>query len=363
MKICIVARGDINSHKFWSGTPSTLMKYFQKKNDIEISELTWNYWKPFFSFYCVVFSKLFFTWGSDQDPYLRLFVERRLRRKLKHIKDIPDLFFCLPGVCLPNSSVMINKSVNYIDAILYDLLPYMKKKWAFKWFMHGYEKNLLHDYMNLSILFTQNEWSKQSIIKKYSISTDKVHNVGFGVNLIPYTGEKDYSSELLLIVLRKGTEQYKGLFLLLAAFKILKKSRPLIRLAVVGTELKEKIEGVTYYYNQPRERTEELFKQCTLYTMPAIHEPNGITYLEALANKAPIMGLNRFAVPEFSGYGEWGFMAKNEDPNEIAIVIDDALSDKNRLKEMGIKGQQFVMERYRWEIVVEKMLTEMKKVI
>lgn len=41
--------------------------------------------------------------------------------------------------------------------------------------------------------------------------------------------------------------------------------------------------------------------------MPSRNEPNGITYLEALANKTPFVALNRYAAPEFAGYGEWSF--------------------------------------------------------
>ena len=43
-----------------------------------------------------------------------------------------------------------------------------------------------------------------------------------GVNLEPYYGEKNYDDNLLLIVLRKGTEYYKGLLLLIDAFDIVK---------------------------------------------------------------------------------------------------------------------------------------------
>ena len=164
---------------------------------------------------------------------------------------------------------------------------------------------------------------------------------------------------MLLIVLRKGTEKYKGLLLLLEAFKVLKKKRPNAKLAVVGTQLEETPEGVTWYFDQPRSVTVELFRKATLYVMPALSEPNGITYLEALANKTPIVGLNRFAFPEFSGDGKWGFMVENEDHEELAAVLERALDDKILLKEMGETGQKFVMNRYKWDLVADKMIDEM----
>ena len=49
--------------------------------------------------------------------------------------------------------------------------------------------------------------------------------------------------------------------------------------------------------------------------MPALLEPNGTTYLEALANKTPTVGLNRFAFPEFCGKWFEGCVINHKDEN------------------------------------------------
>lgn len=89
--------------------------------------------------------------------------------------------------------------------------------------------------------------------------------------------------------------------------------------------------------------------------MPSRNEPNGITYLEALYNKTPFVALNRFSTPEFSNNGKWGFLCNSENPEDLADVVIEALSDKERLKTMGIEGQQFVKENYNWEKTVSEM--------
>ena len=94
--------------------------------------------------------------------------------------------------------------------------------------------------------------------------------------------------------------------------------------------------------------------------MPAKREPNGITYLEALANKAPIVGLDRFAVPEFSGYGKWGFIVGNNAPQVLADTICDALSNPERLRIMGEQGQLYVQEHFVWSNTVDKIVKIMK---
>jgi glycosyltransferase involved in cell wall biosynthesis len=363
-EICIANRGDSDNPKLWSGTPLAIKNILKLKSDTSYSILDWELNKVLLWFYCVIFSKIFFLLNSSREKWLSSFASRTITKKINKLPD-QDFILFICDFFVPKKLRNRSRYALYTDSHVVEYLKYCSedKRFFKNYCINDYNINTKEQLKYFDLVFTQNEWTRQGFIKDYKLDPSKVFNVGFGVNLIPYTGEKDYSKELLLIVLRKGTEEYKGLYLLLDAFKMLKKGLPQLQLAVVGTEQKVIIEGVTYYYNQPRETTVELFRQCTLYTMPAISEPNGVTYLEALANKAPIVGLNRFAVPEFSGNGEWGFTSEKEDPQEIANVIEYALSDKERLKKMGLKGQQFVMENYRWEIVVEKMLTEMKKVI
>ncbi|WP_304311263.1 glycosyltransferase family 4 protein [Phocaeicola plebeius] len=358
LKINFISRGDIKNPKLWSGTPSILYEKFSENKDIQITEISWNIWKPIISFYCVIISKLMFIWGTTTDPLLYKISKCLLNSKCKHHKD--GIFFMTPEICIPKN-VCNKHCVNYTDSMLCELLPYLEKKPFKKWFTRKYNINLQNDYDKLSLLFTQNEWSKQVAITQYKINPKKVYNVRFGVNLTPFQGIKDYNQNLLLIVLRKGTEEYKGLKLLLKAFPLIKETIKDVKLAVVGTDMGKNIDGVTCYYNQPRSTTIELFQKCTLYTMPALREPNGITYLEGLANKAPIVGLNRFAFPEFSGNGEWGFICNNDDPQELADTIIKALSDKETLKIMGEKGQKFVIENYNWDKVVNNMIDIMKK--
>ncbi len=361
MKLALLARGGFTNPKLWSGTPYTLKQIFEKKIGCEVSTLDWQINRNLRRIYHMIYGRIFLNFGTARDPFLHFFCEQKIIRKLRKYEDTPDWLLFISDYRIPDKLKGKYKYACYFDAFILTWLNFMQDNRLGKnHFLRTYEKYNRIDLERMDVVFTQNEWTRQAIIQHYSIAMDKIVNVGFGVNLKPYDGEKNYDNELLLIVLRKGTEKYKGLHLLLEAFKLLLKLRPQVELAVVGTDFGMDQQNVTCYCNQAREITVELFKKSTLYVMPALHEPNGITYLEALANKTPIVGLNRFAMPEFTGKGEWGFMAQNEDPQELAAVIDQALSDKKRLQEMGIKGQHFVLERYRWELVVDKMCNTIK---
>lgn len=365
MHICLAGRGDVTNPILWSGTPNKLYYSFSKLPHINIGISDWSLFKPLFSFYCVIIQKFLFIWGSACDPLLysisRLTVNAKLSKK---VLQYDYVLFCSGDLCISKKMIGKSKYAYYTDIYLADVIPfYKRKKMGTDWFIKQYNRNLKEQYNRCDIIFTQNEWTRKSIIEKLNIPCEKIKNIHFGVNLNIYSGFKNYDRNLLLIVLRKGLEEYKGLYLLLDAFKILKKRIHEVELAVVGTDVGSDVDGVTCYYNQSREVTVRLFKEATLYTMPAIREPNGITYLEGLANKAPIVGLNRFALPEFTGYGEWGFLCNNEDPYELANVIFEALSNKQRLYEMGLKGQNFVKENFNWEKVVKSVLSHMQTTI
>ena len=364
MKIYFANNGNIENPRLWSGTPSRLKKEFQALlGEAAIGSINFSLPRLFKSlcFRCFIKNNEFVL-GTSRDPWYRWWASRRLNRLIEKRTSANGWFFfvcdCVFCKALLNSG---RKYVIYGDNAAYEYFPHLSGK---VWWRKKYEDYLTRQDRFLldhaALIFTQNEWLRRSLITNMELSADKVHNVGFGVNLASYSGEKDYSQERLLIVLRRGTEHYKGLDLLLDAFELLKKKRPQVTLSVVGTTARE-IAGVSYYEGFPRSKTVELFQRSTLYVMPALREPNGITYLEALANKSPIVGLNRFAFPEFSGYGKWGFSVQNEDPAELANVLNEALSDKERLRTMGEAGQRFVIDRYDWNKVCRNMIDIMRR--
>ena len=194
-----------------------------------------------------------------------------------------------------------------------------------------------------------NEWARQFYIDEYDFPADRILNVGFGINVEPFFGSKDFSRQLMLIVLRPHTEESKGLNLLLAAWPDIRAALPRAELAVVGTDLDDLPPGVTCYFNQPREKTIELMHQATLFAMPALCEPNGIVYPEALASRTPILGLDRLAFPEFAGYGQYGFVVKEPQPAFVARKVVEAFSRPDVLQQMGEDGQKFAIANYSWD--------------
>ncbi len=357
MKLCMISLGDMHDPRTWSGTVQAVTQRFED-HGLRVEGL--NIYKKlrhaFIGAIRRVYQRFFFEPYNFRDGEFGQYAlnSKRLRRYLApyHV----DAYFFMGEYCLNKRFDEKAKYYAYIDRIRRPLIEITgTTKPGMQEYLKRYEKNDIDSLSHLDKIFTMNEWSKKLITDYYHIPEHKVIDVGVGVNVDFLEEEKDYSSSSMLIVLRKGTEHYKGLDLLLDAFQIAKEKIPDLTLNVVGTQYKE-VEGVRYFFNQPRSVTIKLFKECTIYAMPALSEPNGTTYLEALANKSPTIGLNRFAYPEFCGYGEYGFIAKGDTPQDVAEAICEAFSDRLRLRRMGEAGQRYVKNKYRWDAVVSKML-------
>ena len=363
MKSCIITVESAREKNTWSGTPKNIIDCFKKKN-VKVENLS--YYKKIHHYGLgkikKIIDKFFYTYGSGFfDPFPFWYnINANYFEKNMLLFDV-DSYMFMGEHCLKNRKKIKGNVYVYLDREITEIIKFDEDKRIFKReFERGYAKNFKRSIMCMDHVFTLNEWSRRKIISKYNFPQDKITNVGFGVNLKPYQGEKDYTNHKILIVLRKGTEHYKGLDLLLEAFEIARNRITDLTLHVVGTDYR-KVDGVYYYYDNPRSVTVSLFQECSLYAMPALLEPNGITYLEALANKVPIVGMNRFAYPEFCGYGKYGFIVEEDSPMAVANVLVKAFSDIGMLKLMGINGQKYVIERFTWEKTANKMLTIMKE--
>lgn len=353
-KLCIAAFGDPRDPKVWSRTPSIVFDYFNQDKELAVETLNMREAGGFIHKISKGFGKIIYRKGTTRDPFLYKILSNRISRYTKKIK--ADSYLFLAEHCLSGKKYNHAKYYVYLDALLRPYFVYdkRKKKPFSEEFLRLYERNDKESLLQMDGIMTLSQWSKDFLVSEYGIDEKKIHNIGFGINAQYYYGEKDYSNKQMMIVLRSGAEYVKGLPLLLEAFKILHAADPDVRLVVFGTTA-ERIEGVDYYENCPREFMLETYKTSSLFVLPNILEPLGISYLEAMANKTPIVGLNRWSVPEFTNNGEYGFICPGDSPEDLAHTILDALSDTGRLKEMGIKGQKFVESRYNWNMVLKQI--------
>lgn len=207
-------------------------------------------------------------------------------------------------------------------------------------------------------IFTVGEHIADNMATRMGVPRDRLTAVGTGMGDIqPYSGAKDYRRNRLLIV-AKNRPADKGLPLLLAAFERARASLPDLQLTVIGgakyPELKDR-PGILPTGWISAEELQRLFDEACLYVMPAGYEPWGLSYLEALACRMPIVGLDRGAFPEISGQGRYGFSLAQQTPEALAALLLSALADPERLARMGEAGQAHCLAHYRWQRVAQEI--------
>lgn len=145
----------------------------------------------------------------------------------------------------------------------------------------------------------------------------------------------------------------KGGPLLIEATKIARCSDPQLHLTLVSPRDYETFvrgaEGVTLTGNVEWSELQRLFDEACLYAMPALCEPWGLVYAEALATKTPILGLNRAALPELTENGSHGFLVDEATPQAVAATLLRAINDPNTLQKMGESGQKYCLQNFNWE--------------
>ena len=361
IKLNICSLGDPTNPETWSGTPFNLYSELLRINCLgTVFNSTYSgnkYMRKIIS----LFTKLYYKCSVDSG---RGFLNRYLNAKKvekETARSISNLTLHTGTLDLPFFIFPQNqKHFLFCDATW--------NLWAtYSSGMKGYSIKLLNDaenlerkaYHQMEHIFPISDYVKENLVAHYGVNPQKITVVGTGLGVIkPYYGLKDYSNGKILFA-AKGRFEDKGGNLVLEAFKIALKSNPILELTIVGrNEYTEKIHlpNVKTYGFIPIEELQDIFNNSSLFIMPAINEPWGLVYLEALACKMPIVGLNRNSFPEISDYGKYGFGLDNENPEELAKIIINVFGNPERMKEMGQKAQEYCLNKFTWNNTVSKII-------
>ncbi|WEO97921.1 glycosyltransferase family 4 protein [Streptomyces sp. FXJ1.172] len=81
----------------------------------------------------------------------------------------------------------------------------------------------------------------------------------------------------------------------------------------------------------------------------------GIVYLEASATGLPVVAGDSGGAPDAVLDGETGWVVRGGSPEEAADRIVPLLGDSGLRRRMGERGRQWVEERWRWDLLAEKL--------
>ncbi|UCD14102.1 MAG: glycosyltransferase family 4 protein [Thermoplasmatales archaeon] len=197
-------------------------------------------------------------------------------------------------------------------------------------------------------------FTKRVIVEKYGINPDKITVVHNAVYPIGESEKKKIVLFLGRLTIQKGPE-----FFLKAAKKVLKHEDTRFVVAGVGDMLPDLISQainlgisnrVIFTGKLTEEEVKHIYKISSIYVMPSVSEPFGITALEAISAGTPTIVSKTAGVSEvFRNCLKVDFWDTDEMANKIiALLRYDALR-----KTMSEQSKQEI-ELFTWDRVAEK---------
>ena len=202
-------------------------------------------------------------------------------------------------------------------------------------------------------VFTTSEYVRDNLVRHYGVPPIRVIYAGTGRGEIAPLLRHKKSDNCQILFVGKARFEQKGGRLLLDGFLLAREKRPDLRLTMVASEeyrtLIEACPGAEFRTKLSWPELENLFHESILYAMPAPYEPWGMVYLEALASRCALLGMNRNAFPEITQNGRFGILINEATPEAVAAALLEAFRDPGRLAEMGEEGQRYCMSHYSWQ--------------
>ena len=167
------------------------------------------------------------------------------------------------------------------------------------------------------------------------------------------------------ILFLAGLERWKGLETLLDAFELAARELGGRRLAIAGEgtlagALRRRVTGspaggqIDVLGRVERHDVPPLLRRSSIYCLPSVREPFGISALEAMACARPVVATDAGGLKHLvSDAG--GRLVPPRDAASLAAALRELSASPELRRAMGAHNQRLVRERYSWERVVARL--------
>jgi spore coat protein SA len=235
---------------------------------------------------------------------------------------------------------------------------------------------------------TCSDYLKKEVLKRYPYLAEKIITLYNGVDINRFAPQAVKDEQVASIRNTLGIEvdeqvilysgrlvEYKGVHLLIEAFKQLLKQFPRTRLIIVGgltysnneetqyiRELKtaaEKLgDRVIFTGYVPHEKTPAFIKISDLVIVPSLwDEPFGVVVIEAMAMEKCVVAFPRGGIPEIITHHENGWLVSEADAQHLGEAMIHLMSNSSVRQQLSEKARQRVVERFSWDRIVEDTRT------
>jgi glycosyltransferase involved in cell wall biosynthesis len=219
----------------------------------------------------------------------------------------------------------------------------------------------------MDLVLTVSDSSVNDLQRYYGVELEKLRNVSNGINVAVFHPMPEIQrKENYLLTTLSSDSPLKGFTFLLEALAQLRKTRPQLRMKVIGapnprTRTNATVDKlglrdiVEFTGKVEAEDIARAYAECTLAIVPSIYEGFGFPAGEAMACEVAVVSTLAGALPEVVGRdGKAGILVPPADAPALATAIGELLDAPERRRAMGEAGRRRVHELFSWRRCAER---------
>jgi glycosyltransferase involved in cell wall biosynthesis len=187
-----------------------------------------------------------------------------------------------------------------------------------------------------------------------------IHDTVVDVDFFSPITRKPKAGDEIKITFTGRLEPFKGVYLLLNAFKIVANEYPNATLIFAGigsamSSLKKQVQQhklldrVKILGRIDRVTLRDLLLDSDIYCLPTLKEPGGTALLEAMACELPVITSN-YGGPAISVNNDCGILIETSSPqqyiNDLVVAISNLITNPERRTSLGKNGRARVVQNY-----------------
>jgi len=230
----------------------------------------------------------------------------------------------------------------------------------------------------IDLLVTCSEYLKKEVLAQYPYLENKAVVLYNGVDIerfdsvpestvagaSPAIERSGDNKETVLLFMGRLVE-YKGIHVLIEAFKNLSRDHSAIRLFIVGGHTYSNNEQTPYVIKLKELASEHnniiftgyvdhsaipgYIRSCDIVVVPSLwEEPFGVVTIEAMAMGRTVVAFKKGGIKEIISNGKTGILVEDATAQGLAQSLSDLIDSPDRRKELGQNARLSVVERFSW---------------
>ncbi len=213
----------------------------------------------------------------------------------------------------------------------------------------------------LEHVITVSESARRDIHTELGVPSSRISVVPNGVDAAKFSPRADdgiVRDPNQIIATASSDQPLKGLRYLLEALAMLRRSRPELRLLLIGKLRPDgpngrllrrlRLDGAVQVLSDlSADEIAAHYARSTLAVAPSLYEGFGLPAAEAMACGVPVVCTDGGALPET--VGDAGLVVPRGDAGQLAQAIETLLADPARCETLGRLGRQRALQRFSWQ--------------